>query len=202
MKDDAAQFASQMPPLVSTCKLFEKHISNMGHFDKYSMAVDLLRVAVSFQLQLAKLPLTDAAVTGAQNPILFQLCGFRGQYNSLVIKFEPWEKFYREAVESTEPMLRIDPLDLLSFAEVLVSPEALTAVINEKCEQYTVVLQGVPPQMAIACKDFHMPGSGSWKSGLLPDATLGNILERIRATLATIPGKNLKKILDETRKAS
>ncbi len=194
-KDD---ISSETTTLVACLKTLGRVAGDkMKHIDYYHIAVELMKVFVSFKLQVSKIDLTTDAIfkNDVKHSMLFQVCAFYLNFIDLDHKL----KTYSE----THAGMHDDDSDILSYCSAisepllpLLNPEPLIDAIRQQCAQYDLQLQRARPGLAKTAGHLFAGGDEDWKKDFGEDAQIGPVMEKAMSVLPTVIGKVLRKELD------
>ena len=200
--------SSVTPIMVANLKTLMKFGDMLPHMVYFNYASEVLKFAVSFQLQLAKMDLSETSETPFKNDVkhqmLFQLCGFFLSF----IKEASNMKDYSMQHAGNDGTDNGDGGDLFSkmaptheqLMDIML-PQDLSDAIRRQCARYELLLQSMGPSTAKSAGHFFVGGEKDWKMDLSEETTLKAVLETADKTIGTIVGKNLKKNINDFQKA-
>lgn len=211
MQLEKREVSSVPPVMVANLKVLMKLGDTLPHMMYFNYASEVLKFAVSFQLQLAKIDLSETSDNPFKNDVkhqmLFQLCGF---FNSFMKEVQNMKDYSKNHAGSASFDLNddADGGDLFSKMALthdqlmdIMLPQDLSDAIRRQCARYELVLQSMRPSMANCAGQFFVGGEKDWKKDLAEQSSLKTVLETADKTIGTVVGKNLKKNINDFQKA-
>lgn len=215
----ATEITQNLTTLVASLKNLLKFAGGMKHLTYLIAAVDVLKYAVSFALQLGKLDLSSedgnqlVFKNDPKHHMVFQLASF---YSSYVKEIEVMKEYAADnaslvptAEDATDGEQQAQP-DLLTLMakthsqlDGMMRPVSLSDAVRRQTAQYDLTLQSMQPAMAKVAGHFFQGAENDWKdpSRLSADADLKAVLKQADQTVGKVTGKMLKKNISDFEKA-
>lgn len=191
---------------VAMLKQFGKLAAGMSHLEYYVDCVELLRLAVSLLLQIAKIDVSQDATTtfrnDAKHGVLYQTCSFLSSFKSTIKKLQAYWDQHASSDDECKLFEMCQLSELVDPLLPVLEPEILKDAVRRECSQFDLTLQSMIPQLETKAKHYYAGGAADWKASLEDDADVDDVIAIADKTLGNIPGKVLKEQVDHCATAT
>lgn len=197
---DKMEVSQNLTGMVGILLAFSKFVGGMEHLMYYQLAVEFLKVAVTFQLQMSKIDLAGDAHNIFKNDVkhtmVYQLCAFLATFNSLSEKLQNYKET-RAADDGA--ILSICPHgDLVEPLRPLMAPEDLIDALRRQCSQYQLRLESMMPALSKTAGYMYLSGEQNWKAHIkTSQEDIDNVIEVAMGVLPSVPAKTVLAEVDK-----
>lgn len=172
----SSEMSSAVTGLVALLKGLEKVASPMRHMEYFSLAVEMLKLAVTFKLQAARMEVSsDGIKNDPKNAMLYQLCTLRGAFGDAASKLQAYAEQHLAAAAAVDDDVGF-PLalcgdDLFQMLAPQLQPEELLDAVRVQCVQHKMSIRSMVVSLENAAGHLHT-GDKSWKINLPEDRSV------------------------------
>ena len=191
--------------MVANLKSLVKLADPLPHMAYYQSLGEVLKYAVSFQLQITKMDLNGASDVPFKNDpkhqMLTQLASFYKSYKHELDTLKQYSEDHAGMSEQKDVM-SICASCHSQLAECM-QPQDLSDVIRRQSSEYDLTLQSMGPSMGKIAGYYFSGAASDWKSAenLPQELDLKGLLTHASKTIGTVVGKTLKTNMANYQKA-
>ena len=200
------EVSSVVTTMVSSMKSLVKLADPLPHMAYYLSLGEVLKYAVSFQLQIAKMDLNAASDVPFKNDpkhqMLNQLSGFYRSYKTELGKLKEYSEAHAGMSEEKD-IMSICASCHSQLAECML-PQDLSDVIRRQSSEYVLTLQSMGPSFQKSAGNYFSGGANDWKSAenIPQGLDLKGLLTHASKTIGSVNGKTLKTNMTNFQKAA